>query len=71
MPTHPTWRDRGLTKDGAREADRAMPVMLEAARLSMTPDVAKQVFAEALFQVFELPTRSENFQEKHRWKAAR
>lgn len=37
------WRDRGLTKEGAREADKAMPAMLEAVRLSMTADVAKQV----------------------------
>lgn len=65
------WRDRGLTEQGAKFADEAMPLMLaalKAARVLDGENVAKAVYAEAFFQLVQIPRLDEEVQEKLRWK---
>lgn len=62
---HKYWTDAGLTEKGAELSDKALPLFVEAISLLKSPDLAKLVLAEALFQVHELPKRTAYFQRKY------
>jgi len=60
----PCWRDRGLTEAGARQADSALPVMLDIiSRIDM--DIARIALEEARFRLYELPTRTAAYRRQY------
>jgi len=65
------WTTYGLNEKGGEAADRLMSIAMkisEAVKLAgVSQIVVETVLAELQFQVCELPTRSPEFREKHRW----
>lgn len=61
----PCWKSAGLTKEGARAAEAIIDRMTGIVQ-NVSKEVAKAVLAEALFRVYELPLRTERFQEQYK-----
>ena len=62
------WRQRSLTHEGAIMAEVAMPLALQLVEKCLNNEgLAKVVLAEALFQKLELPKRTLEVQQEHRW----
>jgi hypothetical protein len=58
------WRDRGLTEEGARRADRVLKAM-EAIVADVGSPVAEAVLNEATFRVEALPGRTDSFRRRY------
>lgn len=65
MKSQARWfEDRGLKLE-KWQADALLKIALNFVRLSGNHDLAKIVFDEACFQAFDLPNRTERFQEQY------
>ena len=62
----PCWKDAGLTEEGAARADAAIDRMTALVAEIGDDAVARSIFHEALFRVFELPKRTHAFQTKYK-----
>lgn len=60
----PCWRDRGLTEEGARHADRILEAMIGLVE-NAGGEITKVVLNEAVFRLVELPSRTEAFRRKY------
>lgn len=63
------WASRGISEEGFAQCDAAMPLMLEAIVRAGGPALAKSVLEEAVFQLVDLPHRTEEFQAHWKWRA--
>lgn len=59
------WRDRGIMPGGFEQCDAAMPLFMEAIRIA--GPLTASVFAEAQFQVEQLPKLTVKAQKKFGW----
>lgn len=62
------WNTYGLTEEGKRLAEMAMPAILELLRSGVSAPVLEAVVAEADFQHRVLPSRSKEAQKRFVWK---
>lgn len=61
------WESYGILPEKFSDCDAAMPHLIEAVKL-LGPDIAPSVLREAVFQVVELPKRTEAFRQLGEWK---
>lgn len=61
------WLEHGISLEGHARCDAALPLFLEAVKLA--GGLADVVFAEAKFQVEELPKRTVQAQSKFAWRS--
>lgn len=66
------WKQYGVVPEGMALADKLMPFMLALVRwadnLGIDSTLFLTVAREAIFQTVLLPRRTEEFQEKARWR---
>lgn len=67
MPGDDIWQTWGVLPEGRERCEQAMRLMLEAVELA-GPDLAGVVFAEAKFQLYDLPHRTPEYQRARRWE---
>jgi len=60
------WQEHGISSEGHARCDAALPLFMEAVRLA--GGLADQVFAEAKFQVQQLPRLTAQAQSKFAWR---
>ena len=60
------WRERGVLAHGDAQCDAAMPLFMEAIRQA-GPELTPIIFAEAQWQVEQLPKLTVKAQKKFRW----
>ena len=61
------WRERGILPEGHAQCDAAMPLFMEAIRTA--GELTDRVFAEARFQVEQLPRLTVKAQKKFGWSS--
>lgn len=61
------WKQHGVGTAGHDKCDETFELMRQAVTIA-GPELAKIVFREAEFQVFELPNRTPEFRRKYTWK---
>lgn len=61
------WWSRGVNASEHDDCDAAMPTAITAAHVAGSPEAAKAVMEEAIFQVYVLPDQPPLFQQNRTW----